>query len=239
MIVWTTTFTLFIVLIITSFLWFVSQKSRKSRLSNMTKHVFDTDRYTIYEIESLLDEKECKMLIDASSNKLKPSNVMSNRPLKNVRTSTNTFLKQNDYSENSDIRNLLGKIDAITVRLSNKNIENQEPLQIVKYEPNQYYVDHYDCCVPMDNDICKEDTRKHGLRYATLLIYLNDVEEGGETSFPLLNCKFKPKTGKGIYFFNLTPNQKRYHELSKHAGLPPIAGTKWVCNKWIRTKRYI
>lgn len=207
--------------------------------NRVIRHIYGNNEYSMYEIEDLLTEKECKMIIDHSKNEMRPSGVMSANQHSNVRTSTNTFLKLNKFEKNSSIYKLLNKIDRITQQISNKPIINQEPLQVVKYEPNQEYKEHYDCCVPMDSPICKRDTMLHGLRFSTLLIYLNDVEEGGETYFPLLNSKFKPKLGKAIYFFNLTPNQKEYHILSKHAGLPPTKGNKWVCNKWIRTKQYI
>ena len=202
------------------------------------KHVYNTNSYVIYEINDLLTKDECKLIMDSSKDHLKRSSVMSSKPVSNVRTSENTFLKLNNYDKSSDIYKLLDKIDIITLKISGKNRENQEPLQVVKYEPSQYYNEHYDCCVPMESSICKRDTELHGLRYATLLIYLNDVEERGETNFPLLKTKFKPKMGNAVFFYNLTPDEKKYHILSKHAGLAPIKGTKWVCNKWIRTKRY-
>ena len=28
-------------------------------------------------------------------------------------------------------------------------------------------------------------------------------------------------------------------ELSKHAGLPPTKGEKWMCNKWIRLNKFL
>lgn len=207
--------------------------------NRVIRHIYGRNEYCMYEIDDLLSKKECRMIIDHSIDDMKPSNVMSVNQISNVRTSTNTFLKLNKFEINSSIYKLLRKIDKITEQISNKPIINQEPLQVVKYDPNQEYKEHYDCCVPMDSPICKRDTMLYGLRFSTLLIYLNDVEDGGETYFPLLNSKIKPKLGKAIYFFNLTPNQNEYHLLSKHAGLPPTKGSKWVCNKWIRTKQYI
>ena len=211
-----------------------------SKPNTVTRHIYGNNEYCIYEIHDLLTERECKLIIDNSKNMMQPSAVMSSsNPTSNVRTSTNTFLKLNNFDKNTPMFNLLNKIDTITAKISNKPIPNQEPLQVVQYKPNQEYIQHYDCCVPMNSPICKRDTMLHGLRFSTLLIYLNDVKDGGETEFPLLNTKFTPKLGKAIYFFNLTPNQKEFHKLSKHAGLPPLNGDKWVCNKWIRTKQYI
>lgn len=41
---------------------------------------------------------------------------------------------------------------------------------------------------------------QNGLRLATLLFYLNDVEDGGETWFPLQDLKVKPARGRAVMF---------------------------------------
>jgi hypothetical protein len=50
-------------------------------------------------------------------------------------------------------------------------------------------------------------------RFATILLYLNDDMEGGETEFPRwLNAetseglKIKPEVGKAVLFYNLLPD---------------------------------
>ena len=40
----------------------------------------------------------------------------------------------------------------------------------------------------------------NGLRLATVLFYLNDVPEGGETYFPLQEIKIAPKAGRAVVF---------------------------------------
>ena len=68
---------------------------------------------------------------------------------------------------------------------------------------------------------------------------INDNIEGGETEFPLINKKIKPEKGKGVLFFNLEKDLLNRRELSKHAGLPPTKGEKWMCNKWIRLNKFL
>lgn len=200
-------------------------------------HSFNNNQYVIYEIDNVLNEQECDLIIQTSKDRLVRSSVISSNPISNIRTSKNTFLhKSNSKSEIDDI---LNKIDILTTKISGKPMENQEPLQVVKYNKDQQYKDHYDCCVPHDSELCIEDAKKFGYRHSTFLLYLNDVTNGGETSFPLLNYKFEPKMGCGIFFFNLVKDESKFNVLSKHAGLPPLRGEKWVCNKWIRTKKYM
>ena len=45
----------------------------------------------------------------------------------------------------------------------------------------------------------------------TALVYLNDVEEGGETKFPILNIEVKPRVGRMLVFHNVYKgtNKKR------------------------------
>lgn len=76
-------------------------------------------------------------------------------------------------------------------------------------------------------------------RFATILLYLNDVPKGGETSFPRwLNgettdiLKVKPEHGKAILFYNQLPDGN-YDERSQHAALPVIEGEKWLANLWV------
>lgn len=63
---------------------------------------------------------------------------------------------------------------------------------VSRYDPGDAVIMHVDgqCAVYPHN----------GLRLATLLFYLNDVPEGGETFFPLQNVKIKPEQGKAVMF---------------------------------------
>ncbi|ANQ06921.1 Uncharacterized protein PCOAH_00010050 [Plasmodium coatneyi] len=69
-----------------------------------------------------------------------------------------------------------------------------EPLAIVKYEKNNYFNVHHDGT----------------FRRATLLIYLNDVDQDGETIFPHHNLSIKPIQGSGIFWYNNIPVEDEY-----------------------------
>lgn len=69
-------------------------------------------------------------------------------------------------------------------------------------------------------------------RFATMLFYLNDDMEGGETSFPAwLNAEtgsplmVKPERGKAVLFYNMLPDGN-YDERSIHAAMPVKKGEK-------------
>lgn len=63
--------------------------------------------------------------------------------------------------------------------------ENGEDIQILKYEYGQKYDPHYDYFVD------KVNIARGGHRIATVLMYLSDVEKGGETVFPSAEVSFK------------------------------------------------
>jgi prolyl 4-hydroxylase len=62
-------------------------------------------------------------------------------------------------------------------------------------------------------------------RYLVLLWYLNDVERGGETVFPDLGQKIRPREGRLIMF----PPYWMY----QHAGLPPESGEKYILSTYL------
>ena len=128
----------------------------------------------------------------------------------------------------TNIYNKLSKIIGI-------NKDHFEQLQVVRYEKGQQYKAHWDACY--EDHKCVEFMKQGGQRYATFLLYLNDDFTGGETHFPLRNKKIIPEKGKAALFFNLDENNIDKLENSKHAGLPPTSGIKWMCNVWIRQNK--
>lgn len=66
-----------------------------------------------------------------------------------------------------------------------------ETMQVVFYDENQHYFLHRDY-TPADEDLSNPYHLGGGNRFATLLLYLNDVEEGGETIFPYVSPTGEP-----------------------------------------------
>jgi hypothetical protein len=62
-------------------------------------------------------------------------------------------------------------------------------------------------------------------RILSWILYLNDVEEGGETEFLYQSLRFKPKTGTFILF--------PAHFTHTHRGNPPLSGVKYIATGWI------
>ena len=124
---------------------------------------------------------------------------------------------------------LLQKIQALT----NKPFGHMELPQVARYTDNQRYVEHYDGVDP-HTDAGRAFCANGGQRIATILCYLNDVDEGGATAFRRCQPPFECKPVKGmalIFFPGFMTGELDTDAL--HAGMPAI-DTKWVSQVWIR-----
>jgi hypothetical protein len=77
-----------------------------------------------------------------------------------------------------------------------------------------YHIWHYESC----NQFCTD-------RLIAWMVYLNDVEEGGETEFLYLAKRVKPKQGTLVFWptgFTHT-----------HRGNPPISNEKYIMTGWL------
>lgn len=180
-----------------------------------------------YEVPNFLNSDECNIIISQCQNKFIKSEVYKGaiNEYDKSRESLQCWLDNNDP--------LIASISDRVAKLTNSNIEQQEILQVVKYNQNGYFNDHYDAC-GRNTEFCKKMTEnyKGKDRLYTVIIYLNDDYEGGETVFPNINKIIKPEKGKAVIFKNINNNGSIITD-SLHRGNPIINGTKYICNKWI------
>jgi len=71
---------------------------------------------------------------------------------------------------------------------------------------------------------------KGGQRMVTCLLYLDEPEEGGATSFPNLDMEVIARKGRMLLFHNCHPNSIIRHPDSLHVGMSVLSGEKWACN---------
>lgn len=190
--------------------------------------------YGVFIYDSVLTAGECKRLVDIATPRLFRSQVNDDaKTISNVRTSHQAWISKND----SEVGDIVWKLMKLASRLTGVNDENMfEELQVARYEPSQEYKPHYDACV--SDDFCTASNKLY--RRATLIVYLADGCEGGETYFPNIDVKVKPEVGKGVLFYNTDADTGMEIKDSLHAGLPVKKGVKWIANLWIKydpTKR--
>jgi len=143
------------------------------------------------------------------------------------RTSHNTWCKEGCFDD--------PLVSPVVERIANTTrteVRNAEYLQMLQYEPGQYYRQHHDYIAHHRGLPC-------GVRILTLFIYLNDVEEGGGTRFNKLGITVQPRKGSAV----LWPSVKDQYPEDKddrtdHEAQPVLKGIKYGANAWIHNRDY-
>jgi prolyl 4-hydroxylase len=204
--------------------------------------------------ESFLDESEINTIITKASPHLKNSGVSlmdhdKGKQAKEWRTSSTHFLATRGDS-------MMETIDKRVSEVTKLGLNQQESIQVLRYEKTQKYDGHHDYFdrkfYGSDQSTLKLIDNGAKNRLATAFFYLTDVEKGGETIFyrsggigqprSFDDCdnnkylKVKPKAGRIIIFYSLRYNGD-LDEYSLHGGCPVKEGVKFSGNKWIWNRR--
>lgn len=173
---------------------------------------------------ALLSPAECGFLIAEARPWLEPSVVIdpqTGRQLRNpIRTSDG--MSFGVFLEGPAVHALNRRIAAAT----GTEVAQGESLQVLRYRPRQEYKAHFDAVAGDPNQ-----------RILTVLVYLNEGYEGGETLFLRTGLSFKGEKGDALLFRNAHADG-RADELTQHAGLPVTAGEKLIASRWIRARPF-
>ncbi len=172
-------------------------------------------------LDNMLSDEECDELIRLSTDKMQRSKIGMVREENEIRTSSSMFIE-----EQSDLTVL--RIEKRIAAVMDIPIEHGERLQVLHYLPGQEYKAHHDFFSATSNVANN--------RISTLVMYLNDVEQGGETYFPHLKLSITPKKGMAVYF-EYFYNDPLLNDLTLHGGAPIEVGEKWVATQWMRKQR--
>eukprot|EP00929_Paragymnodinium_shiwhaense_P047812 TRINITY_DN24264_c0_g1_i1.p1 TRINITY_DN24264_c0_g1~~TRINITY_DN24264_c0_g1_i1.p1 ORF type:complete len:145 (-),score=27.01 TRINITY_DN24264_c0_g1_i1:18-452(-) len=108
---------------------------------------------------------------------------------------------------------------------------NFESMEFLRYVPGQHYRPHNDA-----EDFPSAESQRSGIRVMTVFFYLSDVEEGGETTFPLAEPEkilVKPRKGKLVVWVNAEANWWKVSRFATHGSAPVKRGTKYSVNFWV------
>jgi prolyl 4-hydroxylase len=134
----------------------------------------------------------------------------------------------------TDMDVVLRLIEQQIAAISGLPLQFQEDLNVLRYLPGEEYRPHFDFFDPRVARF-REQLATRGQRVATVLVYLSDGFEGGDTAFEQLSFRFRGEPGDAIVFRNVDaagePDRR-----TLHAGLAPSSGEKWVISKWIRDR---
>ena len=114
---------------------------------------------------------------------------------------------------------MMARFKAIT----NFNFDGSE-FQVGFYTTGGHFLPHNDAF-----DVDNETSIMQGNRIATLLMYLNQPEEGGGTIFTNAGVRVMPIPGSGVLWFNIVRNGAA-EVRTQHGACPVTAGSKWISN---------
>ncbi|KAI8005230.1 Prolyl 4-hydroxylase 1 [Camellia lanceoleosa] len=200
----------------------------------------------IIVLHNFLSVEECDYLRAIAKPRLQISTVVDTKTGKgiksDVRTSSGMFLSPEERK--------YPMVQAIEKRISVYSqvpIENGELIQVLRYEKNQFYRPHHDYFSDTFN------LKRGGQRVATVLMYLSDNVEGGETYFPAASsgqagsdeCScggkmmkglcVKPVKGDAVLFWSMGLDGQSDPN-SIHGGCQVLSGEKWSATKWMRQR---
>ena len=185
--------------------------------------VFGNDETKIYVMNNFLNPAQCHTLQYLSTQKLRPST-----------TTTNEKYYRTSYTHDFDSSHpVYAEIDNILSKFINIPLHFAEPTQVQRYLVGDKFDEHTDWFNPNHEEWAY--TANKGQRTWTITVYLNDVEDGGETEFPKLNIKIKPKMGRLVAWNNLLSTGQGNHD-TLHKGCQVTQGQKFIITKWFRDK---
>jgi prolyl 4-hydroxylase len=181
----------------------------------------------IYTIENFLTEEECDHLANHIEENSSRSQVAGYGDTASTTTEART-------SSTSTLHNTDPIVADINRRISEEldvPEDKGEDMQGQIYQVGQEFRHHFDY---FTGDGYTNHCLSSGQRTYTFMIYLNDVEEGGETNFSSLeNYSIKPKKGMAVIWKN-SDGKGTENAAAIHAGLPVIKGKKIIITKWFR-----
>jgi prolyl 4-hydroxylase len=184
-----------------------------------------SDRPWASLFQNFLTPDECAYLIRAAEPALVPAPVghvagIGQRIVQQIRTCDAAGFPW--VAENPAINAINRRIAAA----SGTDAEWGEPLQVMRYRRGQEFKPHRDCTEDVANQ-----------RIFTMLIYLNDDYEGGETLFLNADLKIRGRAGDALLFRNADDDGNPNMD-TLHAGLPVRSGEKYLASRWIRRRRF-
>jgi prolyl 4-hydroxylase len=192
------------------------------------------DNPTLALLDGLLSADECEALMALAAPRLRPSTVVDpasgHDVVASYRSSFGMFFRP---AEND----LIARLDRRFSEVMNLPLDNGEGIQILRYETGGGTAPHHDFLAPT-NAANEASLARSGQRVSTLITYLNDVEAGGETVFPLGGWSIAPHQGHSLYFESCDVRGEIDHQ-SLHAGNPVTRGEKWIATKWMRERPFV
>lgn len=218
--------------------WESGDMSKMFENINVPHTVLSYDPYVV-QIDNVFTEEEAHQIIkigeryggyqpSTDQGETDPDTGVQKQTLSSYRTSNNAWCLPGDCENESIVKTVYERINTIT----QLPFSNSESLQILKYEPGQYYKIHHDARQDEEHNL-------QGTRILTAFVYLNEVEDGGETTFPDLGLSVKPKLGSMILWPSVKDSDPTIVDLrTVHQADSVTKGIKYGVNIWYHMRDF-
>ncbi|HXJ23795.1 MAG TPA: 2OG-Fe(II) oxygenase [Polyangia bacterium] len=193
-----------------------------------------TDAPNLALLGGVLTLDECAQVIALARPRLQPSQVVDPQTGHNVTASYRNSMGMFFRLEETPF---IARLDRRLSAVMNLPLAHGEGLQVLRYGEGGATAPHFDYLLPT-NEANRASIARSGQRVSTLLVYLNQVDGGGETVFPHVGWSVTPQPGNGLYFES-SNSLGQLDRQSFHAGRPVTKGEKWVVTKWMRQRRFV
>ena len=183
----------------------------------------------VYTIQDFLSPAVCNHFIECAQDKWERAKVSNEKEgvLSKGRTGSNCWVPHDTDAITMDVARRISEIVG-------SPIDHAESFQVIAYEEGQEYAYHYDAYQHDGSQKSARCLKRGGQRLKTALVYLCDVESGGQTRFDRLDIEVSPRQGTLLVFHNTLPGTNVVHPDSLHAGMPVHRGRKYAFNLWFR-----
>jgi prolyl 4-hydroxylase len=184
------------------------------------------EKMEIFVRHGFLTPGECSAMMAKIDANNVPSRLFNGREQSGFRTSSSCNLDPTDPL----VLKLTQRIDALTGYPTPLG----ETIQGQRYAEAQEYKSHCDF-FPKSVSYWPDMRDAGGQRCWTAMMYLNTVEEGGETHFARAGFMVPPRPGTLLVWNNMRPDGSPNNE-TLHAALPVMRGVKYVLTRWYRER---
>lgn len=219
---------------------FCYETSRIAQGNTLTVEGYDVrvsmrlERPEVVLFDNLLTPDECEQLIALARSKQVPSTIVD--PKTGEQEVIEQRTSQSAYFQRAEDP-LVDRLERRIALLTSLPVEHGEGIQVLHYQQGGEYRPHFDY-FPLQDSGSQRHLARGGQRVVTVIMYLNQVVDGGETTFPDVGLSVKPKQGAALYFAYCN-SRNQLDPATLHAGAPVLAGEKWIATKWIRQNPYL
>ena len=191
-------------------------------------------RLDVYTVDNFITDEQCDHLMKIIKARHERATIVANKTGKNKNVEKFTGEKAAASSDRTNAACHFLKYDPIAMMYDAKlskmmgiDITSCDNCQGLFYDTDQRYNCHMDAHV--DEGILKDS----GQRTWTVMLYLNVPESGGATKFCNFPLEIQPKKGMILLWNNLNVDGTT-NKMSRHAGMPVLAGEKYCTVKWFK-----